>query len=56
MGGVCDDFPKYILIEKKYYNSMVSSDPKICGTFYNVAYLRDCVDANRCLNIEQYKY
>lgn len=56
MGGVCDDFPKYVLTNKQYYSSLDSLYTKSYGTMYNVTYLRDCIDANRCLNIEQYRY
>ncbi|KAJ8674834.1 hypothetical protein QAD02_010620 [Eretmocerus hayati] len=53
IGGQCDDFPRYILSTSTYFNSLTD---KQSTALYNVTFVRDCVDANRCLNIEQYRF
>ncbi|XP_011499956.1 PREDICTED: uncharacterized protein LOC105363854 [Ceratosolen solmsi marchali] len=51
-GATCDNFPKYVFTSVEYFNSLMENSSPL----YNVAFFRDCVDANRYLNIEQYRF
>ncbi|XP_058798692.1 uncharacterized protein LOC131668492 [Phymastichus coffea] len=52
IGASCDGYPKYIFTNIDYYNSLTD----VNNVLYNVTYIRDCIDANRCLTIEHYKF
>ncbi|XP_014215473.1 uncharacterized protein LOC106644468 isoform X2 [Copidosoma floridanum] len=52
LGATCDDLPKYVFTTSEYFlSSVVTNSP-----LYNITYIRDCIDANRCLSIDQYRF
>ncbi|KAL7286961.1 hypothetical protein TKK_0018816 [Trichogramma kaykai] len=55
LGAVCSKGPKYVFTSKDYYEDVRDDPQQITGTLYDMAYIRDCVDANRCLSIDQYR-
>ncbi|OXU30509.1 hypothetical protein TSAR_011546 [Trichomalopsis sarcophagae] len=52
LGGSCDSHPKYVFTTREYYDSLDEKDSNL----YNITFIRDCVDANRYLNAEQYRF
>lgn len=51
-GATCNNFPKYVFTSIEHFNSLKETSTPL----YNVTFFRDCVDANRYLNIEQYRF